>query len=159
MKKIATLCIIYKNSKILLGMKKRGFGQGMWNGFGGKVEKGESIEEAMVREIWEEAGIKAKNLEKIGFLEFRFETGEELDCHIFKTDKFYGEPIETEEMRPRWFQIDKIPFRNMWPEDEYWFPLMFAGKRFKGKFIFDRPSDKEYKSKILEKELFEVETL
>jgi hypothetical protein len=31
-KRILTLCIIHKNSKILLGMKKRGFGVGFWNG-------------------------------------------------------------------------------------------------------------------------------
>jgi 8-oxo-dGTP pyrophosphatase MutT (NUDIX family) len=45
-KRILTLCIIHKDSKILLGMKKRGFGAGFWNGFGGKVKEGESIEEA-----------------------------------------------------------------------------------------------------------------
>lgn len=31
---------------VLLGMKKRGFGAGKWNGFGGKVQPGETIEEA-----------------------------------------------------------------------------------------------------------------
>ncbi|CAN0505072.1 unnamed protein product, partial [Ectocarpus sp. 12 AP-2014] len=34
------------SKEILLGMKKRGFGEGKWNGFGGKVESGESVEEA-----------------------------------------------------------------------------------------------------------------
>ena len=55
-KKILTLCIIHQHSKILLGMKKRGHGVGKWNGFGGKVEKGETIEEAARRETKEEAG-------------------------------------------------------------------------------------------------------
>ena len=43
-KKIMTLCCIYNNGRILLGMKKRGFGAGRWNGFGGKVHDGETIE-------------------------------------------------------------------------------------------------------------------
>jgi 8-oxo-dGTP pyrophosphatase MutT (NUDIX family) len=35
-------------------MKKRGFGEGRWNGVGGKVEPGESIEAALIREAKEE---------------------------------------------------------------------------------------------------------
>jgi len=46
MKKIMTLCIIHQHPKVLLGMKKRGFGVGRWNGFGGKVNEGETIEQA-----------------------------------------------------------------------------------------------------------------
>ena len=49
-----------KNSLILLGMKKRGFGTGKWNGFGGKVEAGESNEQAALRELKEESSIIAK---------------------------------------------------------------------------------------------------
>lgn len=41
MAKLLTLCIVRKDSKVLLGMKKRGFGEGCWNGFGGKVTEGE----------------------------------------------------------------------------------------------------------------------
>lgn len=43
--------------QILLGMKKRGFGMGKWNGFGGKVEPGETIEEGALREMAEESGV------------------------------------------------------------------------------------------------------
>ena len=48
-KKIATLVMVTNESHILLGFKKRGFGSGKWNGFGGKVETGESIEDAAKR--------------------------------------------------------------------------------------------------------------
>ena len=65
MKKILTLLIIHKGDKVLLGMKKRGFGVGRWNGFGGKVDQGETVENAAKREIFEEAGITANNLEKV----------------------------------------------------------------------------------------------
>eukprot|EP00729_Bicosta_minor_P028396 gene28396-12164_t len=46
-----------ETSRILLGMKKRGFGAGKWNGFGGKVEVGETIVEGAVREMQEESGL------------------------------------------------------------------------------------------------------
>ncbi len=45
-KKILTLCFFERGDEVLLGMKKRGFGVGLWNGFGGKVEAGEAVEAA-----------------------------------------------------------------------------------------------------------------
>ncbi|CAN0571511.1 unnamed protein product, partial [Ectocarpus sp. 12 AP-2014] len=51
-------------------MKKRGFGEGKWNGFGGKVESGESVEEAAKRELMEEAGVTARELSLRGRLIF-----------------------------------------------------------------------------------------
>ncbi|MEK7165153.1 MAG: DNA mismatch repair protein MutT, partial [Patescibacteria group bacterium] len=42
MQKVLTLCIVHQNEKVLLGMKKRGFGAGRWNGFGGKLQDGET---------------------------------------------------------------------------------------------------------------------
>ena len=42
-KKVLTLVYIRDDENILLGLKKRGFGTGKWNGFGGKVQPGETI--------------------------------------------------------------------------------------------------------------------
>ena len=47
--KLLTLLFVLKPGKVLLGFKKRGFGAGRWNGFGGKVQHDETIEEAAVR--------------------------------------------------------------------------------------------------------------
>lgn len=149
-----TLCIIYQHPRILLGMKKLGLGQGRWNGFGGKVTEGEIIEAAAKREVEEEAGIKIKNLEKIGIIDFKSKGKTEIsEVHIFKSDKFTGEPTESEEMRPKWFHIDEIPFKEMWPSDTYWWPLFLKGRKFKGKFLFGEADV------ILEKELIEVEKI
>lgn len=49
LRKLLTLTVIRNEREVLLGYKKRGFGCGKWNGFGGKVEKGESIIDAAVR--------------------------------------------------------------------------------------------------------------
>lgn len=156
MKKILTICMIYQHPQILLGMKKRGYGEGKWNGFGGKVEDGESIEEATKREVMEEVGLEVDKLEKAGVINFEFkENPEILEVHIFKVDKFNGEPIETEEMRPKWFHVDDIPIKEMWSDDEYWIPLFLKEKKFRGKFLFDN----EESNDILDFELLEVEEL
>ena len=51
---LTTLLLILKDNQILLAEKKRGFGVGKFNGIGGKVEKDETIEGAMIRETQEE---------------------------------------------------------------------------------------------------------
>lgn len=47
--KLLTLVMVVQPGRVLLGMKKRGFGAGRWNGFGGKVQAGETIEDAARR--------------------------------------------------------------------------------------------------------------
>jgi 8-oxo-dGTP diphosphatase/2-hydroxy-dATP diphosphatase len=138
MKNPLTLCLVVQDGKILLGMKKRGFGMGRWNGFGGKVEEGESIGDAARRETREECGVTIETMEKVGIHEFRFENdpGEILEVHVFRAGNFAGEPRETEEMMPRWFDFDDIPYDEMWADDRYWIPLFLAGKKFRTKFLF-----------------------
>ena len=146
--KILTLCLTLKNDKILLGMKKRGFGEGRWNGFGGKIEEGETIIEAAIREMKEESGLIAEELEEIGITTFQFlDTGKILEVHIFNVLKYSGEMIETEEMRPQWFNLNEIPFESMWPDDIYWMPLFLKGNKFKGEFVFE-DNDKLLSHKI-----------
>lgn len=154
-----TLCIVHEpfdkaqggSPRVLLGMKKRGFGAGRWNGFGGKVESGETIEDATKREVLEEAGIKVADIEKIGHIDFEF-LGDPvaLEVSIFKAGSFFGEPTESDEMRPQWFHKDEIPFDQMRPDDKYWLPLLLAGKKFKGRFVF------EGQDKIIEHSLVEI---
>lgn len=47
--RLYTLVLVLQPPRVLLGMKKRGFGAGRWNGFGGKVQGGESIEDGAKR--------------------------------------------------------------------------------------------------------------
>lgn len=138
MRKILTLCLVVQEDKILLGMKKRGFGAGRWNGFGGKVEGDETIEEAARRETKEECGIDIVALEEVGIHEFEFhdKRGDILEVHVFRVESWDGEPRETEEMRPQWFTTDAIPYDEMWPDDIHWLPVFLTGKKFRTKFLF-----------------------
>ncbi|KAG2193696.1 hypothetical protein INT46_000133 [Mucor plumbeus] len=138
-KKLLTLILIIdkEGKKVLLGMKKRGFGVGKFNGFGGKVEKGETIEEGARRELLEEAEIEAIDLERVGMLMFTFEKDlVGLETHIFVTTSYKGSPQETEEMRPEWYTFDQIPFDQMWSDDKHWFPYILENQQFTGHFHF-----------------------
>ncbi|XP_025909914.1 7,8-dihydro-8-oxoguanine triphosphatase [Nothoprocta perdicaria] len=150
--RLFTLVLVVQPPRVLLGMKKRGFGAGLWNGFGGKVQPGESIEEAARRELLEESGLTVDTLQKMGQITFEFVGSSELmEVHIFRADDFHGEPKESEEMRPQWFQLDEVPFNHMWPDDAYWFPLVLQKKLFRGYFKF------QGQDTILEHTLKEVE--
>ena len=138
MKKVLTLCVVHTADQILLGMKKKGFGAGRWNGFGGKVEAGETIEAAARRETFEEVGLVAEQLEEFGVLEFSFQQNDEiLEVHVFRVLAYHGQPRESDEMAPRWFALNEIPFDEMWADDRHWLPLLLAGKKFRGSFRFD----------------------
>lgn len=152
MRKITTLCLIKKDDKLLLGMKKRGFGVGRWNGFGGKVTEGETIMQAAKREMQEECGVLAQEIEQFGLLDFSWASKPEdvIEVNVFKINKWQGEPQESEEMKPGWFDLKEIPYEQMWDDDKHWLPLFLQGKKIKGKFIFDD------NDKILEKQITEV---
>jgi len=130
-----TLCLITKGDEILLGEKKRGFAKGTFNGIGGKQDPGETIEEAMVRETQEEIGVTPKVFEQVGQINFdTWYKGEHVNMNlsIYTCTKFEGNICETEEMRPKWFKINEIPFDKMLADDKLWFSYVLENKKFVG---------------------------
>jgi 8-oxo-dGTP diphosphatase/2-hydroxy-dATP diphosphatase len=118
-------------------MKKRGYASGRWNGFGGKLNPGETVEQGMIRELYEESNLVSKEHEKIGILTFQSEEENYVsEVHIFRIHKYEGDPIETEEMRPQWFDFDAIPYTEMWPDDIIWLPLVLKGNKVQGNIYF-----------------------
>lgn len=139
--KITTLCFLVRGNKVLLAMKKRGFGVGKWNGVGGKVSENEEIKDATVREAEEEIGVSINpaDLKSCGSIKFSFEGNSDWNqkVHIFITEKWEGEPAESEEMRPQWHEYGKLPFEEMWLDDPHWLPKVLAGKKIEGEFLFN----------------------
>lgn len=133
-----TLLFLNRGDQIVLARKKEGFGQGKWNGYGGKVEEGESILAAAVRELEEESRIMISEeaLSPRGFIDFFFSDKPEWNqrVHLFNVEVFDGEPLETYEMAPAWFFKHEIPFDEMWVDDKYWLPQLLEGKSIKGEF-------------------------
>lgn len=140
-KNATNLCyIINDNNQVLLIMKKRGFGQGKWNGPGGKAKDGESLEESVIREVKEEIDVKLINPRNLGFIEFIWphEPANNNRCYIYLTKEFEGEPIESEECLPKWFSMDNIPYDQMWDDDKYWYPDALSGKVVRKRFFFNK---------------------
>jgi len=141
-------------TEICLAMKKRGFGVGRWNGAGGKLDEGETVEQALVRETQEEIGVKPVHYQKIAEIDFHFRDQSDWDqkCHTYFCDKWEGEPSESEEMKPQWYKVDSIPFDSMWPDDIYWLPKVLENNLVQASFMF-APGDV-----ILEQEIIIVDS-
>lgn len=144
---ICTQTYLVKGKQVCLPLKKRGFGQGWHNGYGGKLMPDETLEASAKRELFEESGVQAETLEKRAVLTFVFlHTGKSIESHIFWCEKFTGMPQETEEMQPFWFGFGSAPYEKMWPDDKFWFPKLLAGEKFTGQFEFldDQPTIGSY---------------
>jgi len=153
----ATVCFLVKDKQVLLAMKKRGFGVGKYNGVGGKKHPGETIEQTAIRETFEEIGVTPKNLNHVATINFSFphkpEWGQQV--FVYLSDSWVGEPAESEEMAPQWFAFDKIPYDQMWVDDQYWLPQVLAGTKLTADFALNEDNT-ILDSKIVEnnKEIF-----
>lgn len=126
-------------------MKKRGFGAGKYNGFGGKVEAGETILQAALREMEEESGAIVSDAVKCGELLFEFEDDPVLlEVHLFKATAFSGEIIErfvnsrplpnSVVTRHQWRDAARVVWSQrypVWPYVGWWYSLvsLYAGQQ------------------------------
>lgn len=134
------MIFLRRGDEVLLGYKKRGFGMGQWNGLGGKVEEGETIEQSARRETLEEVGVSVGDMRLFGIIQCDYRNVEKpgvIEIHLFESWDFSGESVETEEIKPSWYKVSEYPFDQAWPDDRFWVPLYLAGKTFRGRFLFD----------------------
>ena len=138
----------------MLGIKKRGFGQGKWLGIGGKVEKDEIAERAAIREVTEEINVVPSRLKKMATLDFYFPHIKDESWNqrviVFTCSTWKGTPKESAEMNPAWFKIKDLPYDKMWDDAVCWNPLLFQGKKFTAHFMFNKNLNvTEYQIKFL----------
>lgn len=150
---LATICEIVKDGKILLQRKSIGkFGEGKWNGPGGKLDPEESPMQGVIREVKEETGLLILEPELRGEIDFYFGEKKKPDwtTYIFLVTQFTGEINPNEEGELRWFKLEEIPYGQMWPDDSHWLPPLMIGKTVEGTFWYDDVGEtiQRYKLKI-----------
>jgi 8-oxo-dGTP diphosphatase len=135
---VGTLMFLTAGGRLLLIRKRRGHGAGRINGPGGKPEPGETPLDCVLRETWEEVGVRPRNPRLAAV--FRFLDTDEADWlgFIFTARDHRGTPRVTAEAVPAWYRLDALPLDEMWPDDRFWLPRVLAGERLIGDFLFRR---------------------
>lgn len=150
-----TTMLIYKtNDQVLLGFKNRGFGAGTYNGFGGKVQEGEDILSALIRECQEEANITPINPRFVGVINYNEPmqgSRKNIQMHIFTCTQISGNIAPSPEMIPEFFDINALPLDKMLPDTAIWLPLILDGYNITADFILN--DDLSIKSYTLHKNL------
>lgn len=136
-----TLLFLQRDDEVLLAMKKRGFGAGRWNGVGGKLEAGETVEDALVREAQEEIGVTPVSYNLVAENDYLQDADTADPWHMYVytylCDRWEGKPKESEEMAPKWFSVKDIPYEEMWDGDQLWLPPVLSGRKVRGNYVFD----------------------
>ncbi|MFA5052521.1 MAG: NUDIX domain-containing protein [Parcubacteria group bacterium] len=127
---------IYED-RVLMAWKMRRIAQGFWNGYGGRIKKGETPLEAAVREPYEEGKITTSEarLRKVAIIDFinvALDGSESVwRVHVFILRGWNGMPEPSEEMiNPTWFWRNSLPLLDMAPADRFWLPRVLRGRRF-----------------------------
>lgn len=121
-----TLCYLEKDGKYLMlhrTAKDKDINKDKWIGVGGKFEPGETPEECLLREVYEETGLTLESYRFRGILTFRCDGAEEY-IFLYTADRFSGTLRECDEGELCWVDIEAVNGLNLWEGDRRMFALL-----------------------------------
>ena len=140
--KIGTLCYITDSEKTLMlhrVKKENDMHEGKWNGLGGKLEAGESPEECVIREVYEESGLTIKNPKLKGIITFpKFNEIDDWLVFVYTANDFQGNTIDSDEGVLEWIHNSKLLDLNLWEGDKVYLKWLDKNELFSAKFIYKK---------------------
>ena len=126
--KETTLCYIEKDDAYLMLLRNKkdiDANKGKWIGVGGKIEAAETVEECLLREVYEETGLTLKKYDYRGKILFESdEWGSEI-MHLFTADAFEGKLIDCSEGELKWIPKNEVMSLNLWEGDRQFLKLLY----------------------------------
>ena len=136
-------CYLQKDGKTLMlyrNKKENDINKDKYIGVGGRFEYGESPEECLVREVYEETGVKLKSYRFRGTATFLKvdDDSEPIYIFFFTADEYEGEITSCDEGELHWVDTDKIEELDLWEGDHLvWKWLKADDGIFSAKFVYD----------------------
>lgn len=135
-----TLCYILKDDQVLMlyrNKKEKDVHEGKWNGLGGKVEVGETPLQCVIREVYEESGLRLESPTLIGACYYPNFNGLEEMMYVYIAKQFKGELSDCDEGELHWRLKDEIMTLNIWESDRLFLPYVLNEQYFVGLFQYD----------------------
>ncbi|MDD2486813.1 MAG: NUDIX domain-containing protein [Candidatus Gracilibacteria bacterium] len=122
-----------KKQVLLIKRKNTSFMDGYWGLPGGRLQEGESISSACIREAKEEVGVNVLKDDLEGPLSINFSDGKKEKMYfVFLTKKWQSDPINLEEdkcEKIEWFHINGLPEKII-PHLPVALEYLLAGKNY-----------------------------
>ena len=125
--KLTTLCYLERGDEYLMlhrTKKKNDENHDKWIGVGGKFEAGESPEDCMRREIFEETGLLVTEYRYRGIVTFVSDLYETEYMHLFTVTDWTGEARECDEGELAWIKKQKLFDLTLWQGDRIFLKLL-----------------------------------
>ncbi len=104
--------------------KKNDVNHDKWVGVGGKFEDGESPEECVLRETWEETGLTLTDYRYRGLVTFVSDRWETEYMHVFTATGWTGTLTDCNEGVLEWIHKDKLMALPLWAGDKLFLDLI-----------------------------------
>jgi 8-oxo-dGTP diphosphatase len=144
----AVLVFLRDGPDLLLIHKKRGLGTGKVNAPGGRLESGETWEQAGIRETTEETGLTPEILAAAADLSFQFTDGYSLAVRVFLARGWSGTLTACDEADPFWHPALSLPWESMWADDSLWLRPVLAGRWVTARYLFEGEAMREARMEI-----------
>lgn len=126
------LCYLNKGDSYLMlyrNKKENDINKDKYIGIGGHIEKGETKEQALIREVKEETGLLINQYEYRGELIFINDDYEEI-MYLYTSSDFFGQLIDCDEGELIWIDKKNLPSLNIWEGDRYFLEPLFNSDEF-----------------------------
>ena len=127
MSKLTTLCYLEQGDRYLLlhrTKKENDENRDKWIGVGGKFEDGESPEDCVKREVFEETGLTLTSYRYRGIVTFVSDVYPCEYMHLFTADGWTGEEKECDEGELEWISKGDFLKLPMWEGDRIFLNLL-----------------------------------
>ncbi len=125
--KQTTLCYLERGSQYLMlhrTKKENDLNHDKWLGVGGHFEEGESPEDCMLREVWEETGFTVTQWRYCGIVTFISDRWENEHMHLYVCTEWTGNEIVCNEGDLEWIEKKHLLELPMWEGDKIFLRLL-----------------------------------